>query len=164
MRACGTAKYWVIFGISWQKELEYRFNFFLGRLRNIIVMVLLYFVWLTLTNLSGRFAGYTRPELITYVFGVNILRSVVFGAQTRQVASEINDGAFSAYLTMPISHFARTLAVELAQRSLYGVTALIEVLLFSFLLKVKLIHKMRIDDVVRAIFSENSADADSVHE
>jgi len=139
MQTCSASKYWVIFKIGWQQELEYRFNFFLGRLRNIIVMLLLYFVWLTLTSVSGRFAGYTRSELITYVFGINVLRSVVFGAQTKLVASEINEGAFSKYLTMPVSHFMRTFSVELAQRSLYGATSLLEVLIFSYLLRVELV-------------------------
>ncbi len=122
-------KYWVMFKISWQKELEYRFNFFLGRLRNILVMLLLYYVWLTVTKKSGKFAGYLQTELITYVFGINILRAVIFGAQSKQVASVINDGSFSTYLTMPINYFARTFSAEFAQRSLSLVTALAEVIL-----------------------------------
>ncbi len=56
MRAAAR-KYGTIFRISWEKELEYRFNFFLARLRNIMVMLLLYFVWVALTGDSGRFAG-----------------------------------------------------------------------------------------------------------
>ena len=139
MWAAGAKKYWVIFKISGQKELEYRFNFFLARLKNILVMLLLYFVWLTLTRKSGRFAGYSQIELITYVFGINILRSVIFGAQSRQVASDINDGMLSAYLTMPINYLFRTFSAELAQRSLYAMTALGEVILFSFLFKVDLL-------------------------
>ncbi len=129
-------KYRAIFTISWQKELEYRFNFFLGRLRNITVMLLLYFVWLTLTARSGAFAGYTRTELITYVFGINVLRAVVFGTQSRQVATDINDGSFSAYLTMPVNHFLRTFSSELAQRSVYLLTSTVEVCLFALLLNV----------------------------
>ncbi len=138
MWVTGARKYWVIFKISGQKELEYRFNFFLARLRNVLVMLLLYFVWLALTRKSGRFAGYSQTELVTYVFGINILRSAIFGAQSRQVASDINDGRLSAYLTMPLNYFSRTFSAELAQRSLYAMTALAEVLLFSLLFKVGL--------------------------
>ena len=140
----GAAKYRVIFTISWQRELEYRFNFYLGRLRNIIVMLLLYFVWMSLTSKSGRFAGYAQTELITYVFGINILRALTFGAQSRQVAGDINDGSFSAYLIMPVNHLLRTFMGELAQRSLYAMTALAEVLLFAFLLKVDLMRLQKL--------------------
>jgi ABC-2 type transport system permease protein len=151
MWAAGARKYWVIFKISGQKEFEYRFNFFLARLRNVLVMLLLYFVWLALTMKSGRFAGYSQTELITYVFGINILRSVIFGAQSRQVASDINDGMLSAYLAMPINYFFRTFSAEFAQRSLYAVTALGEVLLFSYLFKVDLLIQR--DAAVLAFFS-----------
>jgi ABC-2 type transport system permease protein len=132
------AKYRTIFKISWQRELEYRFNFFLGRLRSITTMLLLYFVWTSLTENRGHFAGYSRVELFTYVFGISILRSVVFGAQSRQVASDINTGMFSTYLVMPVNFFLRTLASEVAQRSLYAVTAFVEVACFVFFLKVDL--------------------------
>ena len=151
MWAAGARKYWVIFKISGQKELEYRFNFFLARLRNVLVMLLLYFVWLTLTRKSGRFAGYSQTELITYVFGINIFRSVIFGTQSRQVASDINDGMLSAYLTMPINYFVRTYSAELAQRCLYAMTALGEVLLFSFLFKVDLLIQR--DAAIMAFFT-----------
>ncbi|HUI46415.1 MAG TPA: ABC-2 family transporter protein [Nitrospirota bacterium] len=151
MIASGMRKYWVIFKISWQKELEYRFNFFLGRLRNIIVMLLLYYVWYTVTKKSGKFAGYSQIELITYVFGINILRAIIFGAQSKQVASDINDGSFSAYLIMPINHFTRTFSAEFAQRSLSLVTALAEVILFSSFLKVNLIFQR--DAAILALFS-----------
>lgn len=139
MRLAAARKYLTIFKISWQKELEYRFNFILGRLRSITTMLLLYFVWLSLTRKRGLFAGYSQAELVTYVFGISILRSVVFGSQSRQVASDINDGMFSTYLIMPVNFFFRTFSSELAQRTLYAGTAAVEVLLFVFLLKAGLL-------------------------
>ncbi len=139
MRVAGAKKYWVVFTVSWQKELEYRFNFFLARLRSVLVMMLLYFVWVALTKKSGRFAGHSQAELVTYVFGINVLRSVIFGAQSRQVASDINEGMLSAYLTKPVNYLVRTFAAEFAQRSLYAAAALGEVLLFLLLLRADLL-------------------------
>jgi len=151
MRAAGAKKYWVVFKISWQKELEYRFNFLLARIRSVLVMLLLTFVWLALTKKSGRFAGYSQTELVTYVFGINVLRSVIFGAQSRQVAADINEGMLSAYLTRPVNYLFQTFSAEFAQRSLYAVTALGEVLLFLFLLKVDL--WVQRDPAVLALFA-----------
>ncbi len=151
MIASGAKKYWILCKISWQRELEYRFNFVLGRLRSILVMLLLYYVWFTVTKKSGKFAGYSQDELITYVFGINILRAIVFGAQSKQVASDINDGSLSAYLAMPINYFIRTFSAEFAQRSLFLVTALAEVALFSSILKVDLIFQH--DTAILALFS-----------
>jgi len=131
---CG--KYGAVFLISWQRELEYRFNFVLGRLRNIVTMLLLYFVWVSLTEKTGTFAGYSRAELITYVFGINILRSLILGTQSKQVVVDINEGMFSAYLVMPMSHVLRAFFSELAQRSISFLTAIAEVALFALLLGV----------------------------
>ncbi len=130
-------KYWAIFKISWQRQLTYRLNLLMGRLRNIIVLLLLYYVWLSLTLTSGKFSSYSQIELFTYVFGANLLRSVIFGSQSRQTASEINDGTFSIYLLRPLNHFGAVFARELAERSLYLFFAVIETLVLAFLLGVK---------------------------
>jgi ABC-2 type transport system permease protein len=114
-------KYFTIFKIGWQNEMEYRLNLLLGRLRSITTFVLLYYIWHSLAASSGKFAGFTWPELITYIFGVNILRSVIFGAQSRLVAQEITSGSFSMYLVKPVNHLLFTFARELSQRSLYFV-------------------------------------------
>src|SRR3990172_158315 len=150
-------KYLTIFRISWQRELEYRFNFALGRLRSIVVLLLLYSIWHTLASTTGTFAGYTQRELITYVLGANILRSIVFGAQARSVAAEINDGTFSTYLVKPVNHFLFVFFRELAQRSISTVSAVIEVALFSFLVDARIFlqvdwrwNPFRRDDLPRA--------------
>jgi ABC-2 type transport system permease protein len=113
-------------------------EFFLGRLRSIIVLLLLYYVWFALTKNSGRFAGYDAEEIFTYVLGVNILRSIVFGSQSRQVASEINDGWFSKYLIMPINHFWYEFFRQLAERGINLLSSLVEVAIFVAVLKPEL--------------------------
>jgi ABC-2 type transport system permease protein len=135
-------KYWVVFKISWQKELEYRFNFLLGRLRSIVVLLLLYYLWYALTSATGTFAGYTQSELITYVLGANILRSIIFGTQSRLMATEINDGTFSIYLVKPVNHFLLVFFRELAQRSLYAVTAVVEVTIFAVLVHAHILYQV----------------------
>ncbi|MCL5965760.1 MAG: ABC-2 family transporter protein [Deltaproteobacteria bacterium] len=132
-------KYWRIYKVSWQRHLAYRFNFVLGRIRNVIVLLLLYFVWLNLTKASGRFAAWSGPELFTYVFGVTLLRSVIFGAQSREAAQEINDGTFSTYLLKPASHFWLVFFRELAERTLNLIAAVGEVLLLAFVLDVSFV-------------------------
>lgn len=132
-------KYLTIFKIGWQSEMEYRLNLLLGRLRVITTFLLLYYIWHSLASASGRFAGYTWPELITYVFGVTILRSVLFGAQSRMVAQEISSGSFSVYLVRPVNHFLFTFWRELSQRSLYLLITIAEVSVFACILKVSFI-------------------------
>jgi ABC-2 type transport system permease protein len=72
-------KYITAFNLEFQRILSFRFNFFIGRLRSVIVMLVLYFFWTGVAGSSRQFAGYSHEQLLTYVFLVNILRSVVFG-------------------------------------------------------------------------------------
>ncbi len=132
-------KYFTAFHLSLSEQLTYRFNFIVGRVRNIIILLLLYYVWIELTRHTGQFASFTREELITYVFLVNILRSFIFGSQSRRIASEINDGTFSSYLTKPVNHFLHFYARELAERLVLTFTAIIEVVILSLILDLNLL-------------------------
>ncbi|MCU0679059.1 MAG: ABC-2 family transporter protein [Planctomycetes bacterium] len=132
-------KYWVVMKMSIARLLAYRFNFFLGRLRNIIVLLLFYYVWRDLTLKSGVFAGYSEAELVTYVFGANLLRSIIFGPQSRDIAEEINQGIFSKYLVMPINYFWFNFCRELGLRFVHLFSAVAEVAVFAFILQARLL-------------------------
>lgn len=137
--------------MSWARMFEYRFNFLLGRLRNIIVLLLLFYVWKSLTLKSGSFAGYSEIEIITYIFLVNLTRSVVFGNQPGDIAQEINQGIFSKYLTMSVNYFWFNFWRQLAQRIVSLISAIIEVAIFAIVLKVDFF--MQIDLVILGWFS-----------
>lgn len=126
-------KYLTVFTTSLSNQLTYRLDFFFGRIRNLIPLLLFYFVWIELTEKTGVFAIYTRNELITYVFVVHLLRAFIFGSQSRQIAEEINDGTFSLYLTRPINHCVFFYCRELAERCVLLLVATIEVI---FLVKI----------------------------
>ncbi len=126
--------YQKIFKLSISRILTYRLDFLMGRVRNVIVMLVLFYVWTYLTKGSTAFAGYSRQELITYVFGMNVLKAVVFGEQSRKIAQDINDGTFSSYLLKPISVWKLFYFRELGERVTLFITSLLEVALFLILL------------------------------
>ncbi len=128
-------KYFTVFKTSWENELEYRFAFVLSRFRNIVYLLLLYYVWMNLSQMTGRFAMYRAEELTTYVFLAHLLRSIIFGAQSRLAALEINDGTFSTYLVKPITHFWFIFWRELAQKMIYFISAVCELAIFIFFTK-----------------------------
>lgn len=123
-------KYLAIFKISWETRLAYRFDFFIGRFRNIMILVVLYYVWNALSRGVGGFAGYEREELFAYVFGAIILRSVILGSQSRRIAMEINDGTFSKYLVQPVNYFWLVFWRDLADKSLNLLSAILEIAIF----------------------------------
>lgn len=130
-------KYWTLYKMDVSTTLAYRFDFVVDRIRNILLLVLLYFIWFVLTNKSVNFAGFTQQELLTYVFGIHILRGWVFGGQTRRVAQEINNGTFSNWLIRPINPFFLHYFRELGERTVLLVTSLLEVAIFAYIVGAK---------------------------
>lgn len=128
-------KYFTVFKASWSRTMTYRVDLLMWRLRSIMVMIMLYYVWNSLTISSGKFAGYSSSEIFTYVLWVNFLRSAVFGTQTRQMAAEINNGWFNKYLITPINFFWYEFFRELAERLINIILAIAEVLVFYFIVK-----------------------------
>jgi ABC-2 type transport system permease protein len=108
------------------------------RLRSVLVLVMLYYLWNALTINSGTFAGYTTAEIFTYVLWVNFMRSAIFGVQSREVADQINTGDFSRFLIAPVNYFWYEFFRELAERSINFVLSIAEVFLFILIIKPKL--------------------------
>jgi len=129
-------KYWIVFKNRLSSIFAYRINFFIGRLQGLITIILLYFLWVTLARQTGRFAGFTPEEIANYVLLVNILRSFVFGNQTRQMAGDINKGTFSVNLIKPFSSVAYYYFHELAERTVATLTAILETLILTSLLQI----------------------------
>lgn len=137
-------KYFYSFFLSLEQYTHNRLEFFLGRLRNIAVLILLYYVWIGVSSATGKFSSFTTNELVTYVLLANILRSFIFGAQSRRIAIEINDGIFSVYLVRPVNHFILFYFRELAERSALLVSALIEVTIFAAILHIHILFPQHI--------------------
>lgn len=125
-------KYLHIAKMSFGQTMQYRLNFVFGRLRNFMVVLLFLFIWMKLTE-TGKFAGYAREEVMTYLFMMIILRGIIFGGQSRVMAEEINNGWFSKYLTQPISHFWYQFWRESGERLINFLSAIFEVVIFSLL-------------------------------
>src|SRR4029077_37219 len=120
-------KYWFIFTLYWQEGLTRRASFFMERFRALVVLVSFYYFWSALLRNRTSFAGYDRSQMITYVFGMNILRSLVFASRTYEIAGEINHGRLSGYLLKPVNFFAYTFFRDLSEKSINLVSAIIEV-------------------------------------
>jgi ABC-2 type transport system permease protein len=72
--------------------------------------------------------------MITYVLGMNILRSLVFAGQTDEIAWEINRGVLSGYLLKPVNFMAYAFFRDLAEKSINLLSAIFEVWVLSRIL------------------------------
>jgi ABC-2 type transport system permease protein len=120
-------KYWVAYQISLQETLQRRSTLIMDRLGGFAIVISLYSFWTALIGDKPSFLGYTRPQMLTYVLALNILRSFVFTGRGWQMVGEISSGRISSYLVRPVRYWGYALALDLAQKTVHVVAAFLEV-------------------------------------
>ena len=120
-------KYWCVFVIYWQEGLSKRASFLMERFRALVLLVSFYYFWSALLKHRTSFVGYDRSQMLTYVLGMNVLRSLVFATRTEEIAGEINHGRLSGYLLKPVNFMLYTFFRDLSEKSINLVSAIVEV-------------------------------------
>ncbi len=129
-------KYLSIFKISFQQEFVYRLNFIMWRFRNVMQIFLIFFLWSSVFSDPTRIVfGYDRGKILTYVFGILLLRAIVFSSRTVDVTGEIASGDLTNYLLKPINYFRYWFTRDLSSKALNLSFAIVESTLLFLILK-----------------------------
>jgi ABC-2 type transport system permease protein len=126
-------KYLTLFGLSWQRQLETRSDFFFERARSICILISLYFLWSSLLSAKVYILGYSREHMLTYVLAMTLLRAWVLGCVTDRIPMEIAKGKLSDVILKPLSHLGYWISQDAASKSLNLFFALMEVSIFMVL-------------------------------
>lgn len=128
-------KYLTIFKISWQQGLVYRLNFILWRVRTILQLLLVYFIWWTVFQNQNQLFGYTQTSIITYILISAVIRAVVLSSKATDVSNQINDGSVVNFLIKPLGFISYYFSRDLADKLLNISFVILEVSLIVLLLK-----------------------------
>lgn len=102
----------------------------------MIQIFLIFFLWTTIfSDRTTNFFGYDRAKILTYIFGILIVRAIVLSARAVDVTNEIARGDFTNYLLKPISYFKYWLTRDLSSKVLNLFFASFEFLILYFILK-----------------------------
>lgn len=135
-------KYYAVFQISLQNIFEYRWNFFLGRIRQIILLLTLYYLWSNVFSPGSTLFGFNFSQIITYVFIVQILRGIVMDTRSENIADEIaGSGKFFSYLLRPVGYFKYWLSVDLAYKAINVIFTAFELFLVAKILNISLVFQ-----------------------
>ncbi|MGB6839134.1 MAG: ABC-2 family transporter protein [Microgenomates group bacterium] len=129
-------KYLSVFKISFQREFAYRVNFIMWRVRNVIQIFLLFFLWSTVfADPQIEVFGYNRDKILTYVFGIFILRALILSARAVDVAGEISSGDITNFLLKPVSYLKYWFIRDISSKALNITFAAVEATLLFLVLK-----------------------------
>jgi ABC-2 type transport system permease protein len=122
--------------ISWSNSFIYRLNFIMWRVRSILQLLMLYFLWHAITKNQASLFGYSQAEMLTYIIlGTSVLRTLVFGSRSLDIQSEISTGDLSNYLIKPLNYFSYWLFRDLADKLLNFIFVIAELGLFILIFR-----------------------------
>ncbi len=129
-------KYFQIFKISFQEEFAYRLNFVMWRVRNVFQILLTFFLWSTVfASPTTVIFGYDRSRILTYVFGIMIVRALVMSARAADISSDIAQGDLSNYLVKPMAYFKYWFTRDISSKALNLIFATVELALLFLILR-----------------------------
>lgn len=128
-------KYWQIFQIGVSEVFVWRVNFILWRVRVVLRLLLLYFLWSTVFAQQQVVFGYDRAQILTYILGVALLSSLIISSKTQEVAAEIRDGYLTNFLVRPLPYFNWWWTRDFADKAVNLVFAIAELTLLYLILK-----------------------------
>lgn len=131
-------KYWQIIKNTWAEYSVYRLNFLVWRLRSFISFITIYFFWWALfssTSAGGQFFGWQKNEILTYILGVAIVKSVILSSRTIDVGGEIDQGNLTNYLLKPLDFFKFWFSRDIADKILNIFFSLLEIIIFASFIK-----------------------------
>lgn len=129
------SKYLEVFKISWQQGITYRLNFALWRVRSVIQLLLVYFIWWTIFQNQSQVFGYTQSTILTYVLLTAVLRAIVLSSRTTDLMNQINEGAIVNFLVKPLGVIKYYFSRDVADKLLNISFLIVEIVLIIWILR-----------------------------
>lgn len=147
-------KYWSVFKISFQQEFAYRLNFILWRVRNIIQILVFFFLWdAVFSGNNTELFGYNRTQIFTYGFVLIIVRALVFAVRSNDIAGQVANGELSNMLLKPINYFRYWISRDVAYKFLNILFGTIEAILLVIILKPNVFLQSNPSYLIAFVFS-----------
>lgn len=120
---------------TWDEMMAYRFNFAMWRVRNVLQLLTVYYLWLAVTPQHGQIFGYSRSLILTYVLGASLIGSIVFSTRTQEIGDNITNGELSQYLIRPFRYLGYWFARDIGDKLFNVSFAITELTIVYFILR-----------------------------
>jgi len=128
-------KYLQIIKGTIEEYLVYRLSFILWRVRMVMQLLVIYFLWWAIFASHKTLFGYTQGMMLTYILLSAVMRPFIMGTRTQEVGSIINEGDLSNYLLRPLNFLRYYVFADIADKALNVFFAIFEIILLYLLLR-----------------------------
>lgn len=137
----------------WESALVYRLNFTMWRVRNVLLVLTTYYLWLVVVPANKPFLGYSQSLMLTYILGASFISSMVLSSRSFGIGEEINNGDLSIYLLRPINFFYYAFAKDMGDKAMNIMFSIVELTILFTILRPPLFIQHNIFVLLSAIFS-----------
>jgi len=113
----------------------YRFNFLLWRFRNVITLLIKYYLWTAVYGSHSMLFGYSQTHMLTYIMLSTVISSFVLATRTADVAGEILQGKIIDYVLRPLDFFTYQITRDVADKLINISLQVIEIAIVIALVK-----------------------------
>lgn len=111
-------KYLHLVYITFQEYFVYRLNFLLWRVRAVLQLLILFFLWSSAFGNTPLIFGYTQAQMLTYILGTSLIRSYILAARLSEgVGAEIVTGNITNILLKPVSYLRYVFSRDLSDKA-----------------------------------------------
>ena len=129
-------KYLTVFAIDWQNQFTYRLNFLLWRFRNVLRILMTYFLWNSIFSSRLTAFGYSREQMMAYVFLSLFISSLVLSSPSNDhMGGEISSGDLSNFLIKPINYLKYWFIRDISSKLLNVLLSVVEIALLWFIFR-----------------------------
>ncbi len=128
-------KYVTLLQLSWQNGLAYRATVIMWRLRQFLETLMSLTVWVVIFESNPQAFQYTKDSMITYIFLVSFLQSVIIATYLNGLAQKVYSGEISNHLLKPVNIFGYFAIEEIADKLKNFSFLLIETLILFLIFK-----------------------------
>jgi len=128
-------KYWLVVKNTFQETLVYRLNLIMWRVRTVLQLLTMYFLWLAVLPKGQIIAGYNQSLMLTYILGTSLLSSIVISSRIQSIGDEINRGDLSNYLLKPFNYFFYWFSKDIGDKAMNIIFSIVELSILFYLLK-----------------------------
>ncbi len=127
-------KYLIVAKNTWDQTVTYRLNFVMWRVRVVLQILTIYFLWLAVLPKDVVIGAYDQPLILTYILGTSLITSFVMSSRSYEVGDEINEGNLSNFLIRPINYFLYQFARDMGDKAMNLVFCITELTIIFFIL------------------------------
>lgn len=128
-------KYTTLLKLSWQNGLVYRTSVIMWRIRQFLGTLMALTVWNVIFDSNSQAFQYTQANMITYIFLVSFLQSLVLSSALNGLADRVYSGEISNHLLRPINLFGYLSIEEIADKAKNVFFLVIETIILFLLFK-----------------------------